>query len=190
MKALSLEELRSLVGVKTQKESFDFSLLHEGVPKGAITEVIGSGKTEFVLALLAEQAETKVAWIEESFSVYPFGFLQRNVQLGRVLFVESGAETCWSALQVLKAQVFQIVVLYSESLGLNELRKIQLAAEKSQVAVLWLTAESRGLWPVSLQVKVGRQSGLGCTAGEGYDNGDGAARDDYGLTAQVLRRRF
>ncbi len=176
--ALSLDELKSLVGIKAPKETFDFSLLHEGVPKGAITEVIGNGKTEFALALLAEHPETRVAWIEESLSVYPFGFLQRNVQLGRVLFVESGTETCWSALQVLKAQVFQIVVLYSESLGLSHLRKIQLAAEKSQAAVLWLTPESRALWPVSLQVQVSRNVS--------YTPGDEAE----GLTGQVLRRRY
>jgi hypothetical protein len=169
-KALSLDELRALVGVSAPREALDFSLVHEGLPKGAITQVVGSGKTEFVLTLLAEHAETKVAWVEENFSVYPFGFLQRNVQLGRVLFVESGEHTCWSILQILKAQVFSIVVIYSENLGLNELRKIQLAAEKAQAVVLWLTPELKSLWPVSLQIKVGR--------------------DLAELTSQVLRRRF
>lgn len=168
----SLAALKNLIGPLVQKETLGFSLLPDGCPKGAITEVVGSGKTEFVLALLAEHPQLKVAWVEENLSIYPVAFLQRNVSLNRVLFVESGRETCWCALQALKAQIFQVVVLYAENLKLAELRKIQLAAEKSQALVFWLTARPQSLWPVSLQVEVRR-----------------VARESA-LEGRILRRRY
>lgn len=170
MKALTFSQLKALIGVKTERDVYAFVSGPEGLPKGAITEIFGVGKTEFVLKFLAEQSEVRVAWVEENFSVYPFGFLQRQVDLGRLLFVESGSETSWCVLQVLKAQVFGVVVVYSENLSLSELRKIQLASEKSQSAVLWLTSRAKELWPVSLQIKV--------------------QREDHQIKAQVTRRRY
>lgn len=159
-KALSLEELKRLLQVK-EKENLSCSLLESGIPKGVITEITGTGKTEFVLAFLREHPTLRVAWIEENFSVYPFGFMQRNVSLDRILFVESGtSDTLWSVLQVLKSQIFSVVVVYAENLDLMALRKIQLASEKSGSATLWLTAKSRALWPVRRHVRI--RGGLIC----------------------------
>src|SRR5689334_3582501 len=121
MKSTAFHELKDLLSVKTTKESFATSLVSEGIPKGSITEISGPGKTELVLALLKENQSATVAWIEEKFSVYPFGFIQRSVSLNRVLFVDAGSETCWSALQILKSQAFQILIIYSDNLDLQDL---------------------------------------------------------------------
>jgi hypothetical protein len=158
MKALNLEELKALVQRRTAKEVFACTSLPCGIPKGAITEISGAGKTEFALKLLAEHPELKVAWLEKSFSAYPFAFLQRKVALNRVLFVEAGEQVNWVTLQVLRAQLFSVVVVYSDSFDLKTLRRIQIASEKAQVSTIWLSNHPQNAWPISLQVKVQRES--------------------------------
>jgi hypothetical protein len=157
MKAVpTLDELRALVHAKIQKESLSSSYLTSGIPKGAITEISGAGKTEFVLKFLAEHPELKVAWVEKSFSAYPVGFLQRNVSLGRMFFVEAAQNTNWVALQVLRAQIFSVVVIYSDEIDIKALRRIQIASEKCQATTIWLSTKPSASWPVSLQLKVQR----------------------------------
>ena len=52
-----------------------------------------------------------VAWIEEDFSLYPCALPQHGVEMERVLFVESGGESLWSAHQILRSGLFEVVVL-------------------------------------------------------------------------------
>lgn len=155
----SFDELKALLQPRVQRERWSCSFLPSGLPKGAITEISGSGKTELTLRFLAENPELKVAWVEGTFCVYPFAFLQRQVSLDRVLFVEGGKETSWCVLQLLKSQTFAVVVVYVEKCELANLRRWQLTAEKSQAAVIWLSPRPQRLWPVSLQISTHRQSG-------------------------------
>ncbi len=159
MAALSIAQLREMIGTKTSKEFFAFASLTNGLPKGAITEISGAGKTEFVLQFLKEQTELKIAWIESQLSIFPFAFEQRGVSLERVLFVEGGEQSNWVALQVLKSQAFQVVVLYEEECELKTLRRMQIAAEKSAASLIWLTSKPQDAWPVGLQIKVTKRNG-------------------------------
>ncbi len=157
MKAVpTLDELRALVQTKIRKESLSSSYLQSGIPMGAITEISGAGKTEFTLKFLAEHPELKVAWVEKSFSAYPIGFLQRHVSLSQMFFVESAEQTNWVLLQVLRAQIFSVVVVYSDDIDLKTLRRIQIASEKAQTATIWLSMKQSSSWPVCLQVNVHR----------------------------------
>src|SRR4051812_17129647 len=76
---------------KNQEPLIDFSLLQGGFAKGSLVEIAGSpgsGKTEVVLKLLAENPELRVAWVEEGMTVYPCAFPQHHVELKRILFVD------------------------------------------------------------------------------------------------------
>jgi hypothetical protein len=155
MSALSLQELKRLVQVKTQKEFFKFSYLEDnGIPKGAVTCISGTGKTKLALRFLAENPSLDVAWVEERFSVYPTAILQRSVNLNRILFIEAGKETSWAVLQALKAQVFPVVILYAEDSDHKTLRRFQLLAEKAQTAVIWLTSTPKPYWAISLKINL------------------------------------
>jgi hypothetical protein len=156
MKALSLEDLKALVQVRTPRESLPFSMLPGGIPKGAITEISGPGKTEAVLRFLGEHEGLKVAWVEDQFSVFPLGFIQNRIALKRVLFMEAGAQIHWVALQALKAQIFPVVVVYTDQSDVKSLRRLQLAAEKSQATTILLSPTAGSYWPVSLQLQVQR----------------------------------
>jgi hypothetical protein len=158
MKALKFAALKELLQEKNKPETIPYSRLEVGIPKGAITEISGPGKTEWVMHFLAEQPKLNIAWVEENFCIFPFSFSQRNVRLARVLFVDAGQAIEWSILQVLRAQIFPIVVIYGQDIELQSMRRIQLAAEKSAAAVLWLTPEPQNFWTTRLQVAVRRES--------------------------------
>lgn len=145
----------------TAREVLPFSLLEGGIPRGALTEISGSaggGKTEVVLRLLAENPEIKVAWIEANFTLYPCRMAQQKVALDRVLFVETSIEYLWVAQQVLRSQIFGAVVLVAPVPSETILRRLQIAAERAQSAVI-LLAEApslQGTWPIRVQLQVMR----------------------------------
>ena len=153
---MSLEALKTLVEGYTQKEHHSFSLLKRGFPKGALTEISGSGKCEFIVQFLAENSKLKVAWIEPSMTIFPLAFPQRNVQLKRLVFVQAGSEVSWATLQILLSQLFQVVVVGSPCKDLKFLRRLQLASEKSQASVIFCVDKPQSLWPLSMQVRISR----------------------------------
>jgi hypothetical protein len=183
--AAALHLIQSLPGLlsfhaRPAAESFRFSQLEGGLPKGAVVEVSGpsgGGKTEVVLRFLSENPEARVAWIEDELTVYPCAFPQNRVGLERVLFVESRAahqksadgrvvivgldETLWTAHQILRSQVFGVVVLrVAKPLEEMALRRLQLAAEKTQTTLVLLVEEParRGTWPIAVQLRATRSA--------------------------------
>lgn len=141
-----------------------FSLLEGGVPRGVLVEVsspIGGGKTEVILKFLAENQHLRVAWVEKDFTVYPCAFLQQKVKLDRVLFVDT-PQYLWAAHQVLKSQIFEVVVLSASIPTEIQLRRLQIEAKKSGTTVILLTdcLTEVGTWPVAMQVDVMRRRGM------------------------------
>ncbi len=170
MATLSLPELKVYLQSHIKKELLSFSKLESGIPKGGITAISGSGKTKLALQFLSEHPDFQVAWIEKSFSAFPFCFLQHNLNLQNVLFAETKDALEWTVLQALKAQAFSVVVVYAETISTSALRRFQLASEKSQCALIWLTVAHPTLWTVSLQIQTQKTA--------------------MGLQPFVLRQRF
>ena len=156
MKAAKFAALKAQIHARCQKEALACSAIEQGIPRGAITAITGAGKTELAVRVIAEHPAFRVAWIEEQMSIFPFGFVQRGICLDLVLFVDAGPDLAWSALQVLKAQIFPVVVVYAENLEVGTLRRVQLAAEAANAAAIWLASEPKDLWPVSLQLQAFR----------------------------------
>lgn len=162
----SLAELRALLGdTCVRQESFPFSWIPGGIPRGALTEIsgtLGSGKSEFLLKFLAENPGVPIAWIEEELTVFPTAFPQRGVGMERVLFVQAGDELAWASRQILRSGLFGIAVISAEHVEENlevTLRRLQLDAEKSRTSVVLLTEQSgkKGKWTFALQLEVTRR---------------------------------
>jgi hypothetical protein len=154
-----LENLRASIGAiegHTLREHFPFSSVIRGIPRGAVTNIYGIGKTEITLGFLAENQSAKIAWIEDRFSIFPCGVLQRKVDLDRILFSEAGREYIWTALQVLRSQIFQIVVVLGHPKDQSIIRRLQLTAEKSNVALILLSDSPIKAWGVSLAIRASR----------------------------------
>jgi hypothetical protein len=145
-------------------ESFAFAQLEGGLPKGAVVEISGNaggGKTEVVLRFLAQNPTVRVAWVEEEFTIYPCAFPQSSVGLQRVLFVDSPpGETLWTVHQMVRSQVFGVIVMQLKNMDEMALRRLQLIAEKAQVTIIVLSDEPtrKGSWPISVQLQVSRAS--------------------------------
>src|SRR3954469_9309864 len=95
----AVQELRRLIGAidgTHKKETYSFSLLETGFPKGGLIEISGSGKTELTLAFLKEHRDLKVAWLEKDLSIFPLSFSQKKAGLNRTLFIEAGSELNWT----------------------------------------------------------------------------------------------
>jgi hypothetical protein len=133
--------------------SLGFSLLPGGLPLGAITHLSGPGRTRASLQFLAEHPEIKAGWVEERLSAYPPGFAQAGVDLEKIFFVQAGAHLNWALSQVLRSGIFQLVVAASPVRGELELRRLQLATEKSGTALLLLAGLEGPAWPVKLWVE-------------------------------------
>jgi hypothetical protein len=166
-KMVSNFESITALKVEQERENLPFSLLQEGIPKGGLTEVsgeLGNGKTEVILKFLAENLESRVAWVEQEFTIYPGVFFPLG--LGRVLFIEAIDSPLWSVHQLLRSQLFGIVVMAVCSSQLKNdiaLRRLQLEAEKAKACVLLITESPRreGRWPLTAQIWVERKMDTG-----------------------------
>lgn len=133
-----------------------FTLYPAGLPLGQLVLLDGPGRTQAVATLLAEHATETCAWVEERLSAYPPGLAQRGVVLERLLFVESGAQWSWVLAQLLRSQVFKVIVVASALKGAEVeagLRRLQLAAERSQCLVLLLAPPQGPAWAVRLRLQ-------------------------------------
>lgn len=151
----ALAELRARIGALTSRSSerLAYSLYAEGLPRGALVEISGRGKTEAAVRFLAENS-LPVAWIEERFSLFPTALLQREVDPARILFLECGKDSAWAAAQVLRSQLFPILV-YSAPYGdERELRRFQLLSETTKATMLLLRPKPSRAWPIALHLKV------------------------------------
>ena len=167
-----LRQLRTLPGiipVMPRREVAPFSALEGGIARGSLVEFFGKpgcGKTELVLRFLAENPDLKGAWVEQNFSIYPPAFPQFQVELDRILFVEAtpnpratraGSKAAlWATHQILKSQLFGAIVLTEVSIHETELRRLQLASEKSQSIIFLLkdNPTQRRHWPIAIQAEV------------------------------------
>lgn len=154
----ALEEIRARLSAlesRPRKEFLPFSPLVGGLPRGALVEITGHGKTGAAVQFLAENSALRAAWVEGSFSLFPPALLQRRANLQKILFVEGGAQSAWAAGTLLRSGLFPILV-YSAPYGCErELRRFQLLAEKSATTMLLLgEAPQPHAWPIQLSLEV------------------------------------
>jgi hypothetical protein len=159
-----LQKLRESIGAidgSLQKLKIAYSGFESGFPQGGIVEVIGTGKTEFVAKFLSEHEQEKAAWIESEFSVNPCALSQKGVALGNVLFMRTQRESIWTVREVLQSQVFSIVVTSFVEFPENDLRRMQILAERAKVNLFILSQEFHHSFVPQLQLQVSRDQQTG-----------------------------
>ena len=158
--AAVLKTLRSQVehhaGYKQRDQRFapelDFT-----IPAGSLVGMSGTGKTEWVARFLASNPKLKAAWIEEQLTIYPAALMQRNIDLKRVLFSEAGKNLLWTTQQVLGSQLFQAVIVTDLITHDRALRRLQMAAEKSNATVFLLSDHPCPSWSLALKLQVNKR---------------------------------
>lgn len=153
----TLRHLRQLPGLKQALAAplpagrLQCSLFAPGLPLGVLTHLSGPRRTEAMLTVLAEHRGLRAAWVEERITAYPPALERRGVDLRQLLFVEARRDFFWALTQVVRSQLFKVVLVAS---SLREegvsLRQLQLASEQAGCAVL-LTGDIEGpAWAVRL----------------------------------------
>lgn len=158
---LSLDELRALIGqgeAPLGRENFACSLVPGGIPRGALIEVTGKARTEWVVQALVENPGERVLWLEENFSILPTALSQRQLTLDRVLFVETSEHQDWTLGTVLRSQLFSLVVAPGNIHNEKILRRYQLLAEKAPASLFLLSERPSSAWAISLQVEAERDA--------------------------------
>lgn len=196
-KRSQLEILRQLVrehspfhGVQT----LPCSLIPDGLPIGGICELqgrLGTGVTEAALKILSEHPTKRCAWVERDSSFFPTASFQRGIRPGQILNIRTRDEILWAALECLRSQLFEFLVLVNPGFNERDLRRLQMMAEKSGTCVLILNhtaglrtdsrLEQRSDQGLSLILKISRK-----TSSEDFD----LMIERPQLSAQVLKRRM
>lgn len=160
---ISIDKLKALIvgleGERQRRDSLRSSDLAGGVPRGAVVEVTGAKRTEWVVRLLAENPEANVAWVESSLSVLPSAIEQREGGLARILFVEAEQEVDWALRTVLRSGLFGAVVAAGDIRSDRRLRRYQIFAEQSNTSLLLLSESPSPAWCISLQVEASAPQG-------------------------------
>lgn len=156
--ALLRERLGLPSAERPPEQRLAWSRYPPGLALGQLVLLQGPGRTQAVAGLLAEHPLMAAAWVEERLSAYPPGLAQQGVALERLLFVESGSQGLWVLAQLLRCQAFKVVVAASPLRGAEleaALRRLQLAAERSQSLLLLLAPPEGPAWTVRLRLRCG-----------------------------------
>ncbi len=136
-----------------------FSLHAPGLLRGGLTHLDGPARVEAALRLLSEHPGQRAAWIEARLSAYPPAFVQRGVDLARLLFVEAKGYFPWAVQELARSQVFGILAVAAPLPDARSLRRLQLAAERAGCAVLLAAPLPGEAWPVRERLWCGWEGG-------------------------------
>ena len=157
---VSIERLRALIG-KTEgvrkKETLISTDLSSGLPRGALIEVTGDARTEWVVRLLSENPTADVAWVEDQLSIFPPAIQQRKMKLERIIFFETQGELNSTICTLLRSQIFTSIVIQGDIHDQKTLRRYQLLAEKSNSTLILISKKQSSSWCISIQVEVTHQ---------------------------------
>jgi hypothetical protein len=115
-----------------------------------------------VLKFLEEHPGLRAAWVEERLSAYPPGFVQQGLKLDCLLFVQGGEHFAWALHELVRSQVFPVVVVGSPLKGGDaglELRRLQIAAKHASAVVIVAAEVEGALWPLKLRLETVLEQG-------------------------------
>lgn len=142
------------------RESFAFSRLHEGIPRGCLVEISGPHARAHAARFLAEHRHLPAVWIEESLKPFPEGIREEGPNLKKILFIEGAKDSSWSAGTVLRSGLFPVVVYRAPYGDIRELRRFRFHAQKANATMILLRDEPCFSWPIALQLRTTTEGGL------------------------------
>jgi len=158
--AEKLGNLRLILGHQlissSEKEYLqDAQLGSETIPKGAVVELIGDYKIEWLAQFIAQHPDLKVFWAEKEQSILPTALHQRGVNLAQVTFAVLGQNMVQPLRRAVQSQVFSILIAPNLFPEIKILQAFQLFTEKSNCTLFLLGKEqASSAWPISLQLQI------------------------------------
>ena len=141
-----------LPALRTGYAELDRELPGGGWPTGALTELLmsrqGIGELELVLPALAalSWAGKRLVWLAPPHLPYAPALAASGMDLSQLAVVRArtGRDALWAAEQVLRARSCHALIAWFSGARYEELRRLAVAAEASQVcALLFLQSQER-----------------------------------------------
>lgn len=163
---LNLQELR------TQRESWTAPGLPDGIPRGALVELLGPSRTEWFLQFLKMHPELRTFWAERDQQILPTAIHQRGVDLRRITFGILGTDSVPSLRKVIQSQTYEVILAPNKFTEIKIFQAFQLFTEKANNTFFLLGQEKPSTaWPIALQLEI-HQS------------------DDESFQIEILKQRF
>lgn len=147
------------VDVTLPREAWPAPGLPDGVPKGAVVEILGPQKFEWLIQFLKEHPELKVFWAEKTQQVLPTALSQRGLDLRQISFGILGDDCFVSLRKIIQSQVYEIILAPNLFKDLKMFRAFQLLTEKAN-NTLFLVGQKTPCtaWPISLQLQISKNA--------------------------------
>jgi hypothetical protein len=155
-----LRALKMLVGAMQSpilRECYKCDTVPDGVPKGAIIELLGPQKTAWLLEFLKQNDSGKIFWAERDQSVLPTAIHQRGVDLRRITFGLLGEQPTISLRRVIQSQLYPFVIAPNSFSEIRVFKAFQLLTEKSRVSLFLIGGKQAcSAWPIAMQLEIRR----------------------------------
>lgn len=156
-KSETLRLLRLQLGdtLYSEKETWPAPLLPGGVAKGIVAELVGNGRTEWLLQFFQSHPQNLIFWCEREPAVSPTALHQRGIDLRRVLFVQAPHDLQKVLHRALESGHYPFIVAPNRVPDVRALQRLHLLAGRSSSTVFLLAEESLSqAWPISLQMEI------------------------------------
>lgn len=136
--------------VRTETETF------VDLPRGALVEISGPSARRAVAALLAQNPDQAVVWIERSLAPLPPELERIRLNFERVLFVHGDQDSSWAASAVLTTGLFPLVVFGAGYSNERELRRYLRQAKATNATFLVISERPTPSTLFSVQLLAGK----------------------------------
>lgn len=158
---MSLQKIQNLKLLLGGLESFSpreflkAPLLEDGLPKGQIIELIGNGRTEWLLQFLSAEKETQVFWCESEQRILPLALQQRGLDLHRLTFGVFKEKLAQPLRKIIQSQAYEYVVAPNDIQALKVYQALQLLTEKTGTTLFLLARKKLSdAWPIAMQIQI------------------------------------
>lgn len=125
------------------------------IPKGAVVELLGNYKIEWLVQFMAQHNDVKTFWAEKEQSILPTALHQRGVNLSQVTFAILGQNLVQPLRRAIQSQVFSILIAPSLFTEIKVLQALQFFTEKSNCTLFLLGKDQpSNAWPIFLQLQI------------------------------------
>lgn len=156
--AEKIQHLKLVIGavdVTVAREAWTAPDLADGIPKGAIVEILGNKKFEWFIQFLKLHPEIRTFWAEKEQQVLPTALQQRGLDLKQITFGILGNDSFVSLRKIIQSQVYEIVIAPNAFTELKVFRAFQLITEKSNTTLFLVGKKNPSTaWPISLQLDI------------------------------------
>lgn len=126
------------------------------LPRGALTEISGPNARKHVAALIAQNPQVPVVWIERSLEPFPEEVQRIRMNFDRVLFVHGEQDSSWAASTMMNTGLFPLMVFGAGYRSERELRRYLKQAKSTNAAFLVVSERPTSSTLFAVQLHAGK----------------------------------